>query len=106
VLLDFGARGKVRLPAGQEHGQTTPLADSRTKRRGALSIHLFSRATSFRLSIISASGELLESQNRINRATAPKPTVWYKNSVRRHRESSIKRETCYLEIVRRAANPG
>jgi hypothetical protein len=27
VLLDFGAPGKVRLPAGQEHGRTIPLAD-------------------------------------------------------------------------------
>ena len=26
VLLDFGAPGKVRLPAGQEHGRTIPLA--------------------------------------------------------------------------------
>jgi hypothetical protein len=27
VLLDFGAPGKVRLPVGQEHGRTIPLAD-------------------------------------------------------------------------------
>jgi hypothetical protein len=27
VLLDFGAPGKVRLPAGQEHGRTIPLAE-------------------------------------------------------------------------------
>jgi hypothetical protein len=27
VLLDFGAPGKVRLPLGQEHGRTIPLAD-------------------------------------------------------------------------------
>ncbi len=29
MLLDFGAPGKVRLPVGQEHGRTIPLADSR-----------------------------------------------------------------------------
>ncbi len=28
VLLDFGAPGKLRLPAGQEHGRTIPLADA------------------------------------------------------------------------------
>jgi hypothetical protein len=27
VLLDFDAPGKVRLPVGQEHGRTIPLAD-------------------------------------------------------------------------------
>jgi hypothetical protein len=27
VLLDLGAPGKVRLPVGQEHGRTIPLAD-------------------------------------------------------------------------------
>jgi len=27
VLLDFGAPRKVRLPVGQEHGRTIPLAD-------------------------------------------------------------------------------
>ena len=27
VLLDFGAPGKLRLPAGQEHGRTIPLTD-------------------------------------------------------------------------------
>ncbi len=29
MLLDFGAPGKVRLPAGQEHGRTIPLPDIR-----------------------------------------------------------------------------
>ena len=28
VLLDLGAPGKVRLPVGQEHGRTIPLADT------------------------------------------------------------------------------
>jgi hypothetical protein len=32
VLLDLGAPGKVRLPVGQEHGRTIPLADL-TRRR-------------------------------------------------------------------------
>ncbi len=27
MLLDLGAPGKVRLPVGQEHGRTIPLAD-------------------------------------------------------------------------------
>ena len=27
MLLDFGAPGKVRLPVGQEHGRTIPLAE-------------------------------------------------------------------------------
>jgi hypothetical protein len=31
VLLDFGAPGKVRLPVGQEHDRTIPLADVRAR---------------------------------------------------------------------------
>jgi hypothetical protein len=40
VLLDFDAPGKIRLPVGQEHGRTIPLADLGSGRNRDLFDHL------------------------------------------------------------------